>query len=70
MARMSITYVCLSDLHFGAPTSLLTNLCGDQRAEAERPFEVDAAHPSPVLIALVDALRERLRDQPPPRLFS
>ncbi len=44
-----IRYVCLSDTHFGAETSLLTHLTGDG--------EIDPARPSPVLERLVDCLR-------------
>ncbi len=44
-----IRYLCLSDAHFGAETSLLTNLKIDSR-------EVDPSQPSPVLAKLVDSL--------------
>ena len=44
-----VRYVCLSDLHFGARGSLLTNVT------ASGEVDVDAA--SPALVALVDALR-------------
>ena len=43
-----IRYVCLSDLHFGARGSILTGL--------EHAAEVDVDDPSPVLVALLDAL--------------
>jgi len=45
-----IRYVCLSDTHFGAATSLLTNLkdSGD---------DIDGLTPSPVLVKLVEGLR-------------
>ena len=45
-----VRYVCLSDLHFGATSSILTHL--------EHVDEVDLVHASPVLIALLDALEE------------
>ncbi len=45
-----VRYVCLSDLHFGATGSILTQL--------ERVDEVDLVHASPVLTALLDALEE------------
>ena len=45
-----IRYVVLSDLHFGAATSLLTNLkIGSD--------EIDGTQPSPVLVKLVECLR-------------
>jgi UDP-2,3-diacylglucosamine pyrophosphatase LpxH len=43
-----VRYVCLSDLHFGARSSILTGL--------EHVDEVDIDDPSPVLVALLDAL--------------
>jgi hypothetical protein len=43
-----VRYVCLSDLHFGARSSVLTGL---EHADA-----VDVDDPSPVLVALLDAL--------------
>jgi hypothetical protein len=45
-----IRYVCLSDTHFGAATSLLSNLkdVGD---------DIDGLTPSPVLVKLVECLR-------------
>lgn len=45
-----IRYVCMSDLHFGATGSILTRL--------ETVDEVDLAHASPVLTALLDALND------------
>ena len=57
---MAVAYVCLSDLHFGARTSLLTNLAGERDAEAADPFVVDASKPSPVLEAMLDGLREQI----------
>ncbi len=46
-----IEYVCISDMHFGADNSILTNLgVGDGK--------VDPSFPSQVLVALVDCLRE------------
>ena len=45
-----VRYVCVSDLHFGATSSILTHL--------EHVDEVDLVHASPVLIALLDALDE------------
>ena len=45
-----IRYVCLSDTHFGAETSLLTNL---QTASSD----TDPTRPSPVLEKLVECLR-------------
>lgn len=46
-----IRYVCLSDMHLGAETSLLTNL---ETASSK----IDATRPSPVLEQLVACLRE------------
>jgi len=46
-----ISYVCLSDTHFGAYNSLLTNL----KTASE---EVAPSRPSPVLLRLIDCLRE------------
>lgn len=43
-----VRYVCVSDLHFGATSSILTHL--------EHVDEVDLVHASPVLVALLDAL--------------
>jgi hypothetical protein len=45
-----IRYVCLSDMHFGAETSLLTNL----QVGSDTP---DPSGPSPVLKQLVACLR-------------
>jgi hypothetical protein len=45
-----IRYVCLSDMHFGAETSLLTNL-------HTASSELDPSQPSPVLQHLVECLR-------------
>ena len=45
-----IRYVCISDTHFGAETSLLTNL---QIASSD----TDPVRPSPVLEKLVECLR-------------
>ncbi|MFZ2446517.1 MAG: hypothetical protein WAW37_09170 [Syntrophobacteraceae bacterium] len=45
-----IRYVCLSDMHFGAETSLLTNL-------KTASMEIDASKPSPVLEELVVCLK-------------
>lgn len=46
-----IRYVCLSDMHLGASNSLLTNLTPDGA-------RVDPAKPSPVLVHLVECMRE------------
>jgi UDP-2,3-diacylglucosamine pyrophosphatase LpxH len=46
-----IRYVCLSDMHLGAQNSLLTNLTSDSS-------DTDPAVPSPVLIHLVECLRQ------------
>ena len=45
-----IRYLCLSDMHLGAETSLLTNL----HVASDTP---DPSEPSPVLTRLVDCLR-------------
>jgi hypothetical protein len=45
-----IRYVCLSDMHLGAETSILTNL-------KTASNDLDATKPSPVLQKLVDCLR-------------
>ncbi|TPV93633.1 MAG: metallophosphoesterase [Myxococcales bacterium FL481] len=58
-----ITHVCLSDMHFGAETSLLTDLSPDFRPEYQQP--------SPVLIQLIRCLREVVvgpPDAPRPKL--
>ena len=49
-----IRYVALSDTHFGAATSLLTNLKGTSD-------DIDGLKPSPVLIKLVDCLRHLIK---------
>ncbi len=46
-----IRYVCLSDMHLGAETSLLTNL-------EDGSDIIDASKPSPVLEKLVDCLKD------------
>ncbi len=46
-----IRYVCLSDMHLGAQNSLLTNLTSDS-------MDTDPVVPSPVLVHLVECLRE------------
>ncbi|MGA2404371.1 MAG: hypothetical protein ABSG91_22160 [Syntrophobacteraceae bacterium] len=45
-----IRYVCLSDMHLGAETSILTNL-------ETASDNIDASKASPVLEKLVDCLR-------------
>ncbi|MEN6440094.1 MAG: hypothetical protein ABFD97_16085 [Syntrophobacter sp.] len=52
-----IRYVCLSDTHFGAETSLLTHLTSDGH--------IDPAMPSPVLERLVDCLRSLIPKKKP-----
>jgi hypothetical protein len=53
----NIEYVCISDMHFGADNSVLTNLgVGDGK--------VDASIPSAVLVKLVDCLRELISHNP------
>jgi hypothetical protein len=66
--EMTVRYVCLSDLHLGAPNSLLTNLC--HQPNTMRQYEVDPTRPSPVLEALFVALQKEL-DGPgdPPQLI-
>jgi hypothetical protein len=59
---VTISYVCLSDLHFGARTSLLTNLAGDRDPSATQPFSVDATFPSPVLEGVIDGIRRRINE--------
>ena len=59
-----IRYVCLSDMHLGAETSLLTNLSPDGK--------IDPLHPSPLLNGLVNCLRELIlknEDTKPPTLI-
>ena len=51
-----IRYVCLSDMHLGEEDSLLTNL------KVASP-EVDPSHSSPVMVQLVECLKEILKDQ-------
>jgi hypothetical protein len=46
-----IRYVCLSDTHFGEEDSLLTNL-------KTASTDTDPSQPSPVLIHLVNCLKE------------
>ena len=57
-----VRFVCLSDTHFGASNSLLTNLKPDGS-------EVDPTEPSPVLVQLIACLRELIskndNSQPP-----
>ena len=53
-----IRYVCISDTHFGAETSLLTNL---QIASSE----TDPIRPSPVLEKLVECLRYLINENSP-----
>lgn len=60
---MSITHVCLSDLHFGAETSLLTEL--------DENYEPAHQQCSPVLARLMACLRKVLSAEPqaiPPKL--
>ncbi len=52
---MAIKYVCLSDLHLGEEDSLLTGINEEGKAKPENV--------SPVLSALVECLREVLKDQ-------
>lgn len=47
----NIKYVVLSDLHIGAENSLMTNLYPDT-------YETDPSRPSPVMIQMVNCLRE------------
>jgi hypothetical protein len=51
-----IRYVILSDLHFGAANSLMTSLSEDPHGGGT--FTVDPADPSPLMEAVVAALRE------------
>jgi len=57
-----VRFVCLSDTHFGASNSLLTNLKSDGS-------EVDPTEPSPVLVQLIACLRDLIsknaNSQPP-----
>ena len=61
-----VRYVCLSDLHLGAPDSTLTQL------NAAGGF--DASHPSPTLLRFASSLRRTLghlaRDRKSTRLNS
>src|ERR1700730_3377292 len=55
-----IKYVCLSDTHFGADNSVLTNLSAVDG-------ETDASRPSALLVHLCDCLRFLIhRDRPSP----
>ena len=45
-----VRYVCVSDLHFGATGSIVTHF--------ERADGAEVAHPSPVLMALLDAVAD------------
>lgn len=47
-----VKYVVLSDMHLGAENSLLTNL------NFEKSTETDVTQPSPVLVKLMDCLKE------------
>src|SRR5450830_1806947 len=49
----TVRYVCVSDLHLGAPDSTLTQL--------NAAGEFDAAHPSPTLLHFASSLRRTLR---------
>jgi hypothetical protein len=55
---MTITHLCISDLHFGAETSLLTEM--DQNGTPEY------SKASPVLVRLIACLRELLSGQARP----
>jgi hypothetical protein len=50
-----IRYVCISDMHFGADNSLLTQL-------SSQNGPVDPRHPSKVLVCFVDGLRALIRE--------
>lgn len=51
---MTIQYVCISDTHFGAENSILTNLHPGSGV-------TDPSNPSPVLSSLIDCLRVLIR---------
>ena len=51
----AVRYVCMSDLHLGAPESVLTTLGPRPGGRARRP--VDPAQPSPVMKHLAECLR-------------
>jgi hypothetical protein len=59
-----IRYVILSDLHFGAANSLMTTLRRD--ASAVETYAVDPATPSPVMVAVLAALRHLTGSQAAP----
>lgn len=50
-----IRYICLSDTHFGAETSILTRL-GESRGE------IDPLNPAPVMVQLVECLKTLIRE--------
>lgn len=52
-----IRYVSLSDMHLGEEDSLLTNLM-------TASSDLDLTRPSPVLVGLVECMKEILKDQP------
>jgi hypothetical protein len=59
-----IRYVILSDLHFGAANSLMTTLRA--QASAAETYAVDPATPSPVMVAVLSALRDLTDGQAEP----
>jgi metallophosphoesterase superfamily enzyme len=52
-----IKYIVISDFHLGAENSLLTNL-------AAHSYITDNSKPSPVLVKLIDCLRDVLSKNP------
>jgi hypothetical protein len=63
-----IRYLVLSDLHFGAANSVMTSLTED--AAGRGKFAVDAAGPSPLMEAVVAAVRQLTAGQnTPPTLI-
>ena len=63
-----IRYVCLSDMHLGAQNSLLTNLTPSNASS-------DTSIASPVLIALIDCLRDLIaqnedKEKPPTLILA
>jgi hypothetical protein len=65
-----IRYVVLSDLHFGAANSVMTSL--DEDPAGDGAFTVDPATPSPLMAAVVEALRELTagQDAPPTLILA
>ncbi len=61
-----IRFVIVSDLHFGAENSVLTSLTESAPTRLSTGFSVDEDASSPLLVALVEAVRELTEQQSTP----